>query len=64
MKVYKYPEYSSCRWKKKYKTIDQANDAGKLQLFNNKYAIELYIYECEYCMQYHLTQQKTEHKIF
>lgn len=64
MKIYTYPEYSSCRWKKKYLTIDQANDAGKLQMYNLDYTIQLYIYQCEYCNNFHLTQQETEHKIF
>lgn len=64
MKVYKYPEHLSCRWKKKYLTIDQANDAGKSQMYANNFEIQLYIYQCEYCSNFHLTQQEAEYKVF
>lgn len=69
MKIYKYPEHSSCRSKKSYDTIDLANDAGKLSMFtalelNNTLPIQLYIYECEYCNKYHLTRFQTNCKVF
>lgn len=67
MENFKYPEHLSCKWKKKYDNIDQANDAGKLQMFDNEDNIlirQLYIYQCDYCNKYHLTQQETEYKVF
>jgi len=57
---HKYPEHLSCTGKKKYKSVLDASDAGRAQMYNNKYEIQLYMYECEYCKNYHLTQQKTE----
>lgn len=60
---FKYPESLSCLSKKKYKTIIEASDAGKMQMYNNNYTIQLYMYECDYCKQYHLTQQVTDLKV-
>lgn len=59
----KYPESLSCFGKKKYKDAIAAIDAGKIQIYNSNFTIELYIYECDYCQQYHLTQQKTDIKV-
>ena len=53
----------SCFGKKKYKDVIAASDAGKSQIYNSNFTIQLYIYECEYCNQYHLTQQKTDIKV-
>jgi len=69
MKIYKYPEHSSCKSKKSYDTINDANDAGKLSMYNalelnNTLPIQLYIYQCEYCNKYHLTRFETEYKVF
>jgi len=60
MNFNKYPEYLSCSGKRKYKTVLDASDAGRVQEYNNSYTVKLYIYECEYCKNFHLTQQKTE----
>ena len=60
MNFNKYPEYLACLGKKRYKNEIDASDAGRMQMYNNKYTIELYMYECPYCKQFHLTQQKTE----
>jgi len=59
----KYPESLSCFTKKKYKDVIAASDAGKSQIYNSNFTIQLYIYECDYCHQYHLTQQKTDIKV-
>lgn len=56
----KYPEHYSCKGKKQYKDVLLASDAGRAQMYNNKFNIQLYIYECDYCKQFHLTQQKTK----
>ena len=56
----KYPIYSSCTPKKKYSDIIAASDAGKMQMYDRNYEVELYIYQCEHCQQYHLTQQVTD----
>jgi len=60
MNFNKYPEHLSCLSKKKYKTVSLASDAGKTQVYNSKFTIQLYIYECDYCNEFHLTQQKTD----
>ena len=60
MNFNKYPEYSSCSGKKSYKNVLLATDAGKAQEYNSNFTIKLYIYECDYCKCFHLTQQKTE----
>jgi len=60
MNFNKYPEHSSCSGKKQYNDVLMATDAGRAQMYNNGFKIQLYIYECEYCKKYHLTQQKTE----
>ena len=48
MNFQKYPEYSSCTGKKKYDSVIDASDAGKMQMFNNEFKIELYIYQCNW----------------
>jgi hypothetical protein len=62
MNFQKYPEYSSCIGKKKYDSVIDASDAGKMQMFNNGFKMELYMYQCGYCEKYHLTQQITDNK--
>lgn len=59
----KYPESISCFGKKQYKDIIAASDAGKIQIYNSGYKLELYIYECPYCLKFHLTQQITDTKV-
>lgn len=61
---FKYPEWSSCLGKKRYKSIIEASDSGKLQMYNNNNTIQLYIYKCDYCQKYHLTTQVTENRVF
>lgn len=56
----KYPEHTSCSGKKRYATTGLATDAGKTQEYNNRYTVKLYIYECEYCDGFHLTQTPTD----
>lgn len=63
MNFNKYPEHLSCSGKKRYKTLLIASDAGRAQEYNNKYTIKLYIYECTYCNEFHLTQIKTENPV-
>lgn len=60
MSFNKYPKYLSCFAKKKYKTVLLASDSGRAQVYNSKFTIKLYIYECEYCKEFHLTQQVTD----
>lgn len=63
MKIHKYPEHSSCKGKKSYNTLNHANDIGKIQIYENN-SEQLYIYQCNYCNKYHLTQQKTEYQVY
>lgn len=56
----RYPEHSSCFGKKRYDSAVLASDAGRMQMYNSGYTIKLYMYECEYCKKFHLTQQKTK----
>lgn len=61
---FKYPIWSSCSGKKKYDNFDLANNAGKGSMYNNNYEKQLYIYHCQYCNKYHLTNQETKDRVF
>lgn len=61
---FKYPIWVSCSGKNKYKTLNDANLAGKNSMYKSNYSYQLYIYECQYCNQYHLTNQHTENRVF
>lgn len=64
MKKYsKYPEWLSCYGKKQYDNINEANDIGISSMYNSNYKIQLYIYECEYCNKYHLTNKETDIRV-
>lgn len=61
-----YPKHLSCDAKKAYNDINMANDIGKMQMYNmsgDRIGPQLYIYHCEYCNKYHLTQQQAEFKV-
>jgi hypothetical protein len=47
--------------------LDNANDMGKLSMIDiqgKTIGPQLYIYHCVYCKGFHLTQQKTDIKVF
>jgi hypothetical protein len=61
---FKNPWWTSCSGKKKYKTFELANQAGIQSMFNDNYKNDLYIYECDYCKEYHLTSKETNNRVF
>lgn len=60
----KHPWWTSCTGKKRYETMNLANNAGKISMYNNGYKSQLYMYECSYCKKWHLTSQVTEDRVF
>lgn len=63
-KWFKYPYWSSCLGKKEFKSLIEASDAGRSVMYNNSNKVQLYIYKCDYCEKYHLTNTETENRVF